>query len=57
MELDKLYKVCEVAEILNVSQVVIYKWIKNGLVKCIRIGGVIRIKESEIKRVMENVNS
>lgn len=56
MEQDKLYKVIEVAEILNVSQVVIYKWCKEGILKCVRIGGVLRIKESELKRVMEDGN-
>ncbi len=54
MTTEKLYKVPEVAELLNVSKYTVYKWCQDGKLKCIRVGGTVRIKESELKRVMES---
>lgn len=54
MTTEKLYKVPEVAEILNVSKESVYKWCQDGTLKCVRIGTAVRVKESELKRVMED---
>jgi len=51
----KLYKVSDLADMLNVSKITVYFWIKRGLVKAIRIGRTIRIPEQEVERFKKMV--
>ena len=47
--MERLYKVSEVARMLNVSTVAVRKWIKSGKLKARRIGKLWMIPESELK--------
>lgn len=47
-----MYKtVKETAEIFKVKPLTIYRWIKDGKIKSIKIIGSVRIEESEIERL------
>ncbi len=48
--MERLYRVFEVARMLNVSAVAVRKWIKSGKLKAKRIGKLWMIPESELKR-------
>jgi len=50
--MERLYKVSEVARMLNVSTVAVRKWIKAGRVKARRIGKLWMIPESELRRFL-----
>lgn len=49
--MEKLYTITAAAKELYVSRPTIYKWIKRGQLKLLRINGIPKIKESEIKRL------
>jgi len=49
---ERLYKVSEVARMLNVSTVAVMKWVKSGKLKARRIGKLWMIPESELKRFL-----
>jgi len=50
--MERLYRVSEVARMLNVSTVAVRKWIKSGKLKARRIGKLWMIPESELKRFL-----
>lgn len=50
--MERLYKVSEVARMLNISSVAVRKWIKAGKIKAKRIGKLWMIPESELKRFL-----
>ena len=50
--MERLYKVSEVARMLNVSTVAVRKWIKSGKLEARRIGKLWMIPESELKRFL-----
>ena len=50
--MERLYKVSEVARMLNVSTVAVMKWVKSGKLKARRIGKLWMIPESELKRFL-----
>ncbi len=50
--MERLYKVSEVARVLNVSSVAVRKWIKSGKLKAKRIGKLWMIPKSELKRFL-----
>lgn len=63
--MDKLFKISEAAEILNMSESVLRKWHAVKKIKTIKVGPknidkydrdrrVVRIAESELQRLMEN---
>ena len=41
----------ETAEIFKVKPLTIYRWIKDGKIKAVKIIGSVRIEESEIERL------
>lgn len=49
--MDRYYKVSEVAEILHMNRITIYKWIKQGKIKAIEINGQLRIDGNELRRL------
>ena len=51
--MEKLYTCREVANLFRVKVGTVYAWIKNGKIKATVIGAAYRVKESEIKRIME----
>ena len=50
---DKLYTINEVAMVLSVTPKTVRNLIAKGDLKSIKIGGSIRIKESVIKKLIE----
>ena len=52
-ELEKLFKIPEVAEYFKVSRNAVYKWINENKIKTVKTpGGETRITESEVKRIV-----
>ncbi len=50
--MERLYRVSEVARMLNVSTVAVRKWIKSGKLRAKRVGKLWMIPESELKRFL-----
>jgi len=49
----KLYTIDEIADILKVTQRTIYKYIKSGSLKAIKIGKYWRVKHSDLEMFLE----
>jgi len=49
---ERVYKVSEVARMLNVSTVAVRKWIRSGKLNAKRVGKLWMIPESELKRFL-----
>ncbi|MEM3714052.1 MAG: helix-turn-helix domain-containing protein [Candidatus Bathyarchaeia archaeon] len=46
------YKVSEVANMLGVTDQTIYRWIKKGLIACIKLpSGHLRISDSQLSKI------
>lgn len=41
----------EVAKLFSVTYMTVYRWIRDGKIKVVRVGGTIRITDEEIKRI------
>ena len=50
--MERVYKVSEVARMLNVSTVAVRKWIRSGKLNAKRVGKLWMIPESELKRFL-----
>lgn len=46
-----MVSVKEAAEIFSVSKRTVFRWIKSGEIKAVKIGGSVRISEDEIDRL------
>ena len=47
-----MLSVKETADLFAVTKRTVFRWIKSGKMKSVKIGRTVRIKESEIKRVI-----
>lgn len=47
-----MLSVKETADLFGVTKRTVFRWIKSGKMKSVKIGRTVRIKESEIKRVI-----
>lgn len=54
MAVEKLYKVRETASCLNVSTQLVYKLVREGRIKAVRIGSAIRIPASSIEGYIQS---
>jgi len=52
--MKKLYTVEELAEYLRVNKFTIYNWIRRKQLKSVRIGGSVRIDETDLNEFMES---
>lgn len=52
MEMERLYKVSELAKLLNVGRSTVISWIHRGKIRAIRIVGTWRIPESEVQKLL-----
>jgi len=52
-ELPSVYTVSEVAKILKVSEKTVYREVKEGNLKAVKVRGSIRVSESYLKDYME----
>jgi excisionase family DNA binding protein len=50
--MDKLLTIKEVAERLRVHEVTVRRYIAKGTVPAVKIGGGVRVRESDIKKVI-----
>jgi len=50
----KTYTLQEIAEILKISEITIYRYIKKGKIKAIKIGKKWRIKSEELERILKD---
>ncbi|RLE70465.1 MAG: IS607 family transposase [Thermoprotei archaeon] len=50
--MERLYRVSEVARMLNVSTMAVRKWIKSGKLRARRVGKLWMVPESELKRFL-----
>lgn len=50
--MEEFLKVEEVAEILKLNKMTIYRWIKKGKIKVSKMGRIIRISKSELERFL-----
>ena len=48
---DKLLTIDEVAKLLSVSKMTLYRWDQNGILKKVEIGGKRRYRKSDIERL------
>ena len=53
MVTDKYYTVRELAQILRRDKTTIYKWIKEGRIKAIKVRGRYLIPEDELNKIIE----
>ena len=53
MALSRLYTVPEAAEALNVTQAAVRRWIFERRLTVVKIGSAVRIKETELARLIE----
>ena len=51
--MNNLLTPIEVAKILKVSRISVYRWIKSGELKAIKAGGIVRIREEDLKKFMK----
>lgn len=49
--MQNFYSISDVAKIFRVTRQTVMAWIKNGTIHGVKIGGVYRISEDEIKRL------
>ena len=48
----KMYNIDQVAEMLRLCRITVFRYIKSGKIKAIKIGREWRIKQEEIDRIM-----
>lgn len=48
-----MYSLKEVAEILKIHYVTVFRFVQQGKIKAVKIGGIWRVSEEEIKRIKE----
>jgi len=55
--MEKLYSSKQAAELLGLKKLTIYRWIKSGRVRAVRLpNGRLRIAESELEKVISPNN-
>jgi excisionase family DNA binding protein len=52
--MEILYKVNEVAQILKIHPITVRNLINKGVIPHVKVGGSIRIKESDLKALLKN---
>jgi len=50
---DKYYTAQEIADLLKVAYMTVYRWIRDGKLEAYQVQKQYRIKESDFKRFME----
>jgi len=52
--MEKLYKLDEAAQMLSLKRLTIYRWVRAGRIKAVRLpDGRLRIAESELEKVVK----
>ncbi|MFH2021780.1 MAG: helix-turn-helix domain-containing protein [Patescibacteria group bacterium] len=53
---DQYYSITEVANLLKVAYLTVYRWIKSGKLKSVKAGKQYRIKKEDLSTLMEQKN-
>ncbi len=53
VENERFYRIDEIAELLNVSDGAVRKWLKAGELKGIKLGRIWRIRESDLDKFLK----
>ena len=56
MESEQYYSIKEVAKILRVAYLTVYRWIKSSKLKAYRAGKQYRIEKEDLERFMSKLN-
>ena len=51
--MEKLLTVNDMCELLQVKKPLVYKWVHYGFVPHVKIGGILRFRESKIEKWIE----
>lgn len=54
--LQEMYRVKDVANIVGVAEITVWKWISSGKIHSLKIGGARRILKSELERFLKEGN-
>lgn len=54
---EKLHTVKSIAQLADVAELTVRNWVSDGKIKAKKIGGVIRIQESQFMNGLEDVKS
>jgi len=57
VEDERFYSIYEIAELLNVSDGAVRKWLKAGALKGIKLGRIWRIRESDFDKFLKERES
>jgi excisionase family DNA binding protein len=52
--MEKLLTVQQVSDLMQISRSLVYKWIHYDFVPYVKIGNIVRFKESELNRWLKN---
>lgn len=52
--MEKLLTIKQVCELLQVSQSLVYKWVHYDFVPYVKIGNIVRFRETELNRWLKN---
>lgn len=51
--MEKMYTLVEVGEIAKLSKSTIYRHIEEGVLKAVKVGGSLRVKESDLEKYLK----
>jgi excisionase family DNA binding protein len=54
---ERLYTIAEVMEILRIGRTTLYRHIKAGLIKPMKLGGKVLFTERELERVIKHMKA
>lgn len=54
-EVERMYTIREVCTKLGLAYTTVWQWVRQGKIKAVRVGGRIRIPESELKRIVREM--
>lgn len=54
---EKFYTIEQVAEMLQVVYLTVYRWIQDGKLKSVKAGKQYRIRQSDLDKFLESKNS
>jgi len=52
---ERMYTIREVCARLGLAYITVWQWVRQGKIKAVRVGGRIRIPESELKRMVREM--
>ena len=55
--LEPLWSVEKVADYFSLNKMTVYRWVKTGKVKSLKIGSRVRIPRSEVERIASETQS